>query len=653
MKRTRITWHWIILPLILLLGLGLRLWGISFGLPYLYHPDEGVPVTIALGILKSGNLNPNFYNWPSLLFYLNAVVYAIYFGASHLLGSTLTPSFAVPDIAIMAVGKTNAPEVFLLGRGLSAVFGTGSILWVYRIAQQVSANKWLGYAAALLFAVEAVDIKHSQFIRPDTFAVFFGLWVVYFALKIVDDPRPVNYVLAGIGIGLTASSKYNSVIVCVAVLAAHLLYFGKQGFLRKEIYWCGIISVLVFLLTTPFALLDWRQFLRIGPLEDAQIYSTGHPGAEGNTVQFYLQFLWQTQGWLFILALFEIIYTLIRRTPKDLVLLSFPLVYYVFINFYTVHFDTTILPVLPYLVILGAISLGRIYHLAKQSVPIPPQTIAVIAASVIVILAWNPMNAAVANNIRLLQPDGRETARQWLDENLALGSRVAVESYSPYIDRTKFVVEGFYGLQDHSADWYIANGFEYLVFSQGVYGRYFADPARYAIEVEQYRALFARFAEVNRFDDNGFEIRVYKTGVKLPAQRVAVRYGDHGELIELIGYDRVDWKPGEPLHINLVWRTLTKTPEPFAVELRLLAQDDREIGSMHGDLFQGRGWQTGIFNTTWVIPVAETTSAQAYRLQVNVVWTKYAYSLPAFTLLGDRVEPVLLGPINYNSASDN
>jgi hypothetical protein len=50
---------------------GLRLWGINFGLPALYRPDEDVTVGRAMGILH-GVLNPHFADWPHFYFYLAA-----------------------------------------------------------------------------------------------------------------------------------------------------------------------------------------------------------------------------------------------------------------------------------------------------------------------------------------------------------------------------------------------------------------------------------------------------------------------------------------------------------------------------------------------------------------------------------------------------
>src|SRR5690348_9859762 len=54
-----------------IVALAIRLWGINFGLPALYRPDEDVAVGRAMGILQ-GVLDPHFADWPHLYFYVAA-----------------------------------------------------------------------------------------------------------------------------------------------------------------------------------------------------------------------------------------------------------------------------------------------------------------------------------------------------------------------------------------------------------------------------------------------------------------------------------------------------------------------------------------------------------------------------------------------------
>ncbi|MBI4790998.1 MAG: glycosyltransferase family 39 protein [Chloroflexi bacterium] len=640
------------LAAILLLGAVLRLWAISFGLPYMYHPDEGVAVNIALRVLHTGNFSPEFFNWPSLLFYLNALVYFAYYLLGRLMGAFTSPSdLPYPVVEIMAVGKAALPAEFLLGRGLTAIVGTLSVVWVYLVCRQLFGSRTAGWLAAVWLAAESISVKHSQFIRPDTFAIFFALWTAYFALRILERPTLGNYLLAGIGGGLAVSSKYNLVFALVPVLVAHVIYFRSQALWRREIYVAAGVSVLAFFLTTPFALLDWPRFWQIGPLQDAQIYSTGHPGAEGNTFPFYVSFLWSTQGWVAVLAALEAIWIVFRRPNKKIVLASFPFVYFGFINLFTVRSEATILPIIPFLIVMAVGLVSELHDSATRRFSVPHGFANAAFIGIGIFLSLPLLRASVGNNALILQWDGREYARQWIETNLPYGARIALEAYSPYVERDRFMVDGFYGLQDHAPDWYVSNGYEYLIFSQGIFGRYLADAERYPDEVSRYRTLFSRFENIARFDQNGFTILISKTGTALPPHRVAARFGDAGDLVELVGYDAsaARWIPGEPLHVQLYWRTLRDQNEPLQVSLTVARNDGRAAGVVEGDLFQGKGWPAGMFVTEWSIPTFREASPGLHDLQVHVTQTRYGYRTPIQKWNGDKIEELTLGPFKLSA----
>ena len=74
----------------------------------------------------------------------------------------------------------------------------------------------------------------------------------------------------------------------------------------------------------------------------------------------------------------------------------------------------------------------------------------------------------------------------------------------------RFSVQGFGRMIDHSPDWYIDEGFEYLIFSQGMYGRFYKDPDKYSDETLQYDSYFNKFKLLKVFTDGGYEVRVYQ-----------------------------------------------------------------------------------------------------------------------------------------------
>ncbi|MEO5953856.1 MAG: hypothetical protein ABIQ44_15445, partial [Chloroflexia bacterium] len=53
---------------------GIRVWGAQGSLPYVGHPDEPILVDAATRIVKSGDLNPHNFLYPSFYIYAEAAV---------------------------------------------------------------------------------------------------------------------------------------------------------------------------------------------------------------------------------------------------------------------------------------------------------------------------------------------------------------------------------------------------------------------------------------------------------------------------------------------------------------------------------------------------------------------------------------------------
>src|SRR5581483_1816315 len=97
------------LAAILLLALGLRVWGAGWGLPYEYQTEEYKVIKYALRMGQNG-LNPHFFEYPSLYLYFMLFAYGVYYmigRVSGLFSSTL-------DFALLLV--RNPTSFHLIGR---------------------------------------------------------------------------------------------------------------------------------------------------------------------------------------------------------------------------------------------------------------------------------------------------------------------------------------------------------------------------------------------------------------------------------------------------------------------------------------------------------------------------------------------------------
>ncbi len=510
---TRLAWPGGALLLIAALALGLRVWGLGFGLPSLYHPDEPIYVQIAQDMFKTGDLNPHFFNYPSLFFYINALAYIPYFLVGKLLGVFGSPlDIPYPVTHSLGVGSTTLPSTFLMGRGISVLFGVGAIVLVYFVGRALFKSPLVGLLAALMTAVSPASVAHSRFITPNMMLNFFGLVALLGAALVLQRGWTRDYILAGLAVGLTAATKYNGALIIVAPAAAHFLRWGQRGLKDWRIYLAPLLAAAVFLLTTPYALLDSAKFLH-DMSQEAQHYATAHFGMEGDALNWYAGYLWSVEGLVVLLALLEMVRGLAARSKPTIMLLIFPVIYFIFISAFVVRNDRTVLPLLPSLALLAASFVNSIVGW-RWSTPLFSCTrrgMLILAAGLAALAVVYPLQQTVARSQESQAGvASRNAAQSWINSALPPGSRIAVEAYGPVIDDKRFSVEWAGRLADHTADWYDEQGFEYLVFSGGIFNRFYREPDRYAGDVQQYDALFRSLELVHTFPDSLYEIRVYR-----------------------------------------------------------------------------------------------------------------------------------------------
>src|SRR5436305_15171147 len=82
----------LVVALLFLFAFALRVFGVGGSLPYVGHPDEPKLIDSAIHIVKSGDLNPHLYIWPSLYIYLEALVVR-----AHLVWGVLRGYYAGPQ----------------------------------------------------------------------------------------------------------------------------------------------------------------------------------------------------------------------------------------------------------------------------------------------------------------------------------------------------------------------------------------------------------------------------------------------------------------------------------------------------------------------------------------------------------------------------
>lgn len=497
-----------LVSLILLSALVLRMWGVRYDLPYIYHTDEPTYVAISQTIFQSGDLNPHFFNYPSLFFYLNALAYLPYYLAGKAMGVFVARSDLMPPVTLtMGVTYTPMPAAIVLGRMVSVLFGVGAVAVTYAVGKHLTGQMFVGGLAAAMLAVSPTAVAHSRFITPDVFVLFFTVAAFWAAVWVYRQGSVWQYAAAGLCAGLAASSKYNGALIVLAVAAAHFLRPG--GLRDHRLYLALILCGVGFFAVTPFALLDAPTFLADLRFE-AEHYITGHAGMEGDTFRWYIRYMGATAGVIAVLAGLELLRGLVTRSKATLLLAVFPLAYFALISLMVVRNDRMFLPLIPFLCLLAA---SFIAHWRRRIRALPHDATRAMAGLALGTLTVVSLAAPAARTaeatLRLTGADSRETARVWITDHLPAGSKIALEAYAPFVEPARYVVQGVGRMIDHPPEWYVAQGFDYLIFSGGMYGRFYHDPERYPTEVAHYDRLFERFTRLQTFDGPGNEIRIY------------------------------------------------------------------------------------------------------------------------------------------------
>ena len=489
-----------------LIALLLRLWGVTFGLPYEYHIDEHFyyPYAWQMG---TGDLNlPDQAHGPSL--YLGLL----------LIAQKIAQVIVRPDLnpQQFAEALINDPwPALLAGRIVSALAGALTIPIVFALGRRYR-DELTGLAAAAVMTVLFFHVRDSHFGVPDAVMVLFATTTIWLALRAYQTRRPIDFALAGFFAGQTAAAKYTSALVVVPIVLAA---FAARRQLRDTLRWT-VIALLGFIpgfiSGYPNILINFPAFIK----DISFLWIRVGGGFEGWRIVpdesgwFYLFTLYWSTGLPFMaLTAIGLIGTVMRRQTLGLLLMAFPVTYFAMMSLSRGHFGRYMLPILPMLTVLVAevCVRGLPAFLSRRSLRAPYP----IAVGLALLLSVIGPNAAVSLRADwiMAQPDTRTQAKQWIETNIPAGTRIAVEwpYHTPPLSNGYEVptnsqrdywtdrVWGF-GLADRPLAQYQTDGTQVIVSTSFVQGIPVVDGAQEANRQQFYAQLPQVFTEIARFN---------------------------------------------------------------------------------------------------------------------------------------------------------
>jgi len=463
--------EWGIIGLLATLALAIRLYGIGWGLPEGY--EEAIPFKRAWEMWgwapgRHLDLNPHFFRYPTLTIYLQFLGQGLLYVLLHLFAGVAS----VLDFRLLY--ELDKTPFFLMGRGITLLMGTATVLPAYFLARRV-AGQAAAVAAAFLVAVNPALVGKSQTIEVDVPLTLFVTLGCLLAVRLGESQLRRDCLWAGVVAGLATTSKYTGIALLLPMLVAGFLGpstvprhasrapapgarnqpkksrrsprpAGSQGAVgqppaaapaRSAARVRGLVlvalafTVTVFV-TSPFLVLDFASFRKDMGAEQEHM-ALGHFGTGGGPAWLFYAGAWVTSivGWPLAIAGFAGIVLLlgVRRQSWAMILASFVLPYFLVVGSWSMKAERYLLPLVPPTIIFAAALVADLLRQRgwgpAKAWREPVVTVIAVALFALPFLGWYP------DHLARLGPDTRTQAQAWVTENLPAGAFILVEEYGP------------------------------------------------------------------------------------------------------------------------------------------------------------------------------------------------------------------------------
>ncbi len=382
----------VLLAAILLIGATLRFYNIAWDEGTLPHPDERSTVAFVAPSLRwpsdlntaldprRSTLNPfwdvNGGHQRSYT-YGHFPLYTLVLTASA--AERLAPlagRLGLPESLVQVMAQARSPEGFAyVGRFLVALADTATIYLVFLLGRRLYGT-WAGLLAAAFSAFTVLQIQLAHFFAVDPISATFTFLALYGAIRMYDRRSTGAAVVTGVGIGLAVASKFSALPIVAAPLVAVVLSVMRAApeeraavrrLALRHLLIAGVVSFVVFAVTSPFVFLDFQGFWQAVVKEQGDMvsgvadlpFTRQYRGTPAYLYFIQQQIQWG-MGWpLGLLAFAGLAWVLIRAlwrraSPGEWILLSWVVLYFGPTGLFLAKFMRYMVPVVPLFVIFGA-----------------------------------------------------------------------------------------------------------------------------------------------------------------------------------------------------------------------------------------------------------------------------------------------------------
>ena len=394
---------------VLALAAVLRSVGLGWGLRHPPDPDEGAFLDNVALMVRGGDLDHRYYQYPGLFFYM-----------------------LYPLVRLLPHDPPG-PSAYLAARVLVALSGVAACALAARLGREASSER-AGVLGALLLAVSPVAVETAHMVRPDVVLQAFSLAALLALLRVGERPR--GDVLSGVALGLAGAVKFSAAFLLPSYLARRLLSPGPR---LRGMLLAGAVAIGVFVLASPYAVLHVGDFIAGIRAQVGYHYQDRGLGSVPyeRMVLYYLAVGPKALGWPAVLLCLAGLVPAFRAWRVWLPLLLFPVTAIAVLATSDVRHDRFVLPALSVGFVLAG--LGAEYLSRGRRV-----TFLVLGA----LAAVAPLADTVAYLQGVAAPSTRDRAKDAVESRAPRGSLVLSTVERLGLDSTRLEVLELPGLVD-------------------------------------------------------------------------------------------------------------------------------------------------------------------------------------------------------------
>lgn len=393
-------------------------------------PDEGEVVENVLEMMRMGDLDHRHPGYPGLHFYLQMI----------------------PAWAHLAATGGTIPELprtgFYLGaRRFSLVAGVLAAGVVFWIGCRLG-SWWSAALAASLVALSPLAFRESAVVNPDLVLMFFVSVSLALSLRLLEARTWTSFLVAGIFVGLATAIKYTGVLSVAPFGLAWLLGRAPR---RDSLRWLAglVVSGITFVAASPYTLLNASAFVR-----GLTLHVGYYQAAEINApLELTRQLATRGVGIVAALAaLAAAARALMVLDRRLLVVLGYPVSYWLVFSFFDRTFPRHALVLIPAAALLAGDSFERLTRRLPGWARL----------GLGLVLVTGPLLGSIDLWRRAHRPTPADAAAEWVRSNLRPGSRILEDQHTPRLDSDTYRVRRI-GVEEKvfvgNFDWVLRSGY--------------------------------------------------------------------------------------------------------------------------------------------------------------------------------------------------